>query len=73
MLKPYLAQKNQIQKKSTRKHSLLERTTRLELATNCLEGSDSSQLSYIRVACILCDQLLGKTLESSQLSYIRIS
>lgn len=27
----------------------LERTTRLELATNCLEGSDSSQLSYIRI------------------------
>ncbi len=27
-----------------------ERTTRLELATFCLEGRDSSQLSYVRSA-----------------------
>lgn len=27
----------------------MERTTRLELATNSLEGWDSSQLSYIRI------------------------
>lgn len=28
---------------------LMERATRLELATNSLEGCDSSQLSYTRV------------------------
>jgi hypothetical protein len=31
----------------------MERMTRLERATNCLEGSDSSQLSYIRINFLL--------------------
>ena len=36
-------------KKIPVKESLLERATRLELATNSLEGCDSSQLSYTRM------------------------
>lgn len=31
----------------------MERATRLERATNCLEGSDSSQLSYTRKSVLM--------------------